>query len=350
MAKIRYTKSVEPSYDKEVPASDSEIGMALSWYHANQTEKDAAKYLGCETKIAKNHPTLAWARRMSEQGFVFSDKTKEKIEELKARFDNSIALSNKVTVVVDDDGNVVTNEKVVNLQERISAKTDVYIGELEGMIDDYGHGEKEFNAYDWFVKNEVKPIHAARIMEYFQARAAQFVKEVESKETREGYVALGKKKIKSILAVMAVIIKDAERLSQNAGKIRKPRKKKAPNFQKMAAKVKFKEKDDSFKIQSIDPVNIIGASQVWMFNTKSRRLSVYTAADASGLFLKGTSVTGYSDTLSYAKTLRKPEKVLNNVLNGGKLVLRKLMDEINGKSYPLNGRINTDTVILRALK
>jgi hypothetical protein len=336
MAKNTMVKDLEPSYEGLVPATQLQVVEALNWYGVNKNEADAAKYLGCDVKFAKNFMSLAWTTRMAQRGFIFSDGTKAVIDAMRAKF--------------EDDVNPKTPVVVVNLQERISSKTDEYIGELEGMLDEHGVGLKAFNAYDWFIRNDVKPMHASKIIEYFEYRSAQFVKEVESKDTREGYAVLGKDKIKSILAVMASIITDAKRLSQNVNKSRKPRKKKAVNFQKLAAKVLYKEKDVDLKIQSIDPVNIIGASQLWAFNVKTKRLAVYNAQDEAGLFLKGTRVIGYSTGTSFAKTLRKPEKVLNNVLNGGKLVLRKLMDEVNGKSFPLNGKINRDTILLRALK
>jgi len=339
----------EPSYNSDEEASQYEVIKALNWYQSNKTEKDAAKYLSCDVKFAKNHTTHAWITRMRTRGFKFNINNEGVAETLKQKFEESRSLSKTKSVEIDENGNIITTN-VVNLQERIAAKTDVFIGELEGMVDEYGHGIKSFNAYDWFVKNEVKPIHASKIINYFQTRAENLLKEVEGKDTREGYAGLGKAKIKSLLSVMAAIIKDAERLSQNAGKSRKPRKKKAVNFQKLASKVQFKEKDDSFKIQSVDPINIIGASQVWLFNIKSKRLALYVAEDDAGLFIKGSKIESFSANKSFAKTLRKPEKVLNNALNGGKMILRKLMDDITGKKFPLNGKINKDTVILRALK
>lgn len=348
MAKHEIVKEVEPSYTGVELASQIEIIKALNWYHANKTEKDAAKYLGCEVKYAKNHPTHAWITRMRTRGFHFTEATDLITQEFKQKFESEMARATP-TVEVDDEGNVIV-APVVNIQERISAKTDYFIAELEGAIDDFGHGMKPFNAYAWFLKNEVKPIHASKIVEYFKNRADTMIKEVQSKDTKEAYAGLGKAKIKSILTVMASIVTDAERLATNVNKSRKPRKKKAVNFEKIAAKVLYKERDDTLKILSIPPVNLIGASQVWLFNPKTKRLAVYTAEDPAGLFLKGSKLIGYSVSLSYAKTIRKPEKILENVINGGKLVLRKIMDDISGKKYPINGKINRDTVLLRALK
>ena len=87
-----------------------------------------------------------------------------------------------------------------------------------------------------------------------------------------------------------------------------------------------------------------------MFNTKTRKLGVYRSVDASGLTVKGTSIVGFSEKESVAKTLRKPEKVLERVVSGGKLVLRKVLDEINSKESPMNGRINGDVILLRVVK
>ena len=346
MAKSKYVMvDPEPTYSGTEPASQFEIMEALNWYGRNKDDKDAAKYLGVDLKHAKNHLTYAWSTRMRKIGFIFPATTEAVIETLKERFEGQRKL---LPVDLDADGNVVVTP-TVNMQERISAKTDVHIGELEGMIDEYGVGEKVFNAYDWFVKNDVKSVHAAKIIEYFERRASQFVKEVESKETREGYVKLGKSKIKSILSVMAAIIKDAERLAQNAGKTRKPRKKKTVSFEKQVSKLKFLEKDNNFKIQSINPVTIMGSEQLWVFNVKTRKLGVYFAADAAGLLVKGSTITNYSEN-SISKTLRKPEKILTTVLDGGKIVLRKVMDSINSKEVAMNGRINKDTVLLRVVR
>jgi len=51
-----------------------------------------------------------------------------------------------------------------------------------------------------------------------------------------------------------------------------------------------------------------------------------------------------------SKTIRKPDEVLPRLLKGGKLVLRKLMSEINSKESVPNGRINRDTILLRVIK
>jgi hypothetical protein len=345
--KFVFSNNDEPSYVGEDSASSIEVIKALNWYNENRTEKDAAKILNCELRVAKNHQTFAWLTQMKKRGFVFNESNSSTVAEMQKQYQSSISK----TVEVQLEGEEVS---AISMQERIAKRTNYLISELEGVVDDYGHTlkSKDFKAYDWFLKNEVKPIHAGKIADWFRQSADEIIDGLKDpdKDYREAYTRIGKDKIKSILAVMENIISDAERLAQNVSKTRKPRKKKPVSFDKMVSKLQYKPKDDNFKIQSINPVNMIGASQVWIFNTKSRKLGVYSALDSVGILVKGTKLENYSINESFAKTLRKPEKSLNIVLDGGKIALRKLMDSINSKPASLNGKIGKDVVILRVLK
>lgn len=330
----------EPSYKKAEPASQFEIGKALTWYNQNMDEKEAAKVLKCDVRLAKNHITLAWVLRIQERGFILPEISQKRLAELKERF------AHAAPVVTEDD---VDATPAVNIQDRIEAKTDHHIGELEGMVDQYGKSGKPFNAYEWFTDNDVKSCHANRIAEYFRERAKRMLAEVQSKDLAEAYSGLGMPRVKATLKVMAGIVQDAERLAQNHNAQRKPRKKKAIAADKMVAKLNYKEKDDSFKVQSVNPETILGCQQLWVFNTKLKRLALYIAADAGGIMVKGSTLKNFSEDASFAKTIRKPEKVLESVLTGGKVALRRIMDGIRSKQYKLNGRINKDIVLLRAI-
>jgi hypothetical protein len=53
---------------------------------------------------------------------------------------------------------------------------------------------------------------------------------------------------------------------------------------------------------------------------------------------------------STQKKLRKPEVTLPEVLKGGKVYLRTALDDIKAVAATLNGRLNTDTILLRIIK
>ena len=113
------------------------------------------------------------------------------------------------------------------------------------------------------------------------------------------------------------------------------------------SKVKYKERDDDYKIVSVSPENLVVATQVWIFNTKDRFLYKYVSE--SGFVVKGTTLYEYNETESYKKKIRKPDAILPDVQSGGKVKLRKLMDTINAKKTKVTGRINKDMIILRVI-
>ena len=87
-----------------------------------------------------------------------------------------------------------------------------------------------------------------------------------------------------------------------------------------------------------------------MFNIKTRKIGKYVADDNCTLQVKGTTLQFFNSKQSVAKTLRKPEEQLREFNKSGKVALRKFMDNIVAVETKLNGRINNDTVILKAVK
>ena len=47
---------------------------------------------------------------------------------------------------------------------------------------------------------------------------------------------------------------------------------------KLVAKLKYSKVDDKYKLASIDP-QIIGASELWVFNVKNRKIGKYIASN-----------------------------------------------------------------------
>jgi hypothetical protein len=66
--------------------------------------------------------------------------------------------------------------------------------------------------------------------------------------------------------------------------------------------------------------------------------------------VKGSSIIGYDENTSITKKLRKPEQTLTILKAGSKIVLRKLMDNVKCKPKAANGRINNETLLMKAVK
>lgn len=367
MAKFTPKVIPEPIWDKSTEeCTQFDLVLAFQWYNDNKTSKDARKYL-VDFLSTKKMLTPAqkkaadilndswnivdgWTARILCRGAKLPQKNVDsfykRAEEFTSRLDKIVverSLDTPVQVVASN---------VVSIQERVQTKVDYYIMELEGKFDDVWHrtSKEDFVPYTWMVENEVKPMHASKIAEYFRQRAADWINMIEARKTdeyvKESYPRSHKEYLHgaNILAMFAL---DAEKLAANKNAARKPRKKKAVSVEKKVAKLNYKKDDTEAKLVSINPVKILGAEKLWVYNVKTRKLGVYVAADSAGLSVKGSAIENYKYSESISKTLRKPEAVLKKVLEGGKIVLRKVMGDINSKPVELNGRINKDTILLR---
>lgn len=342
--RVHAAPDTEPVWKSSTEPQRIDIINALNWYNVERDDKAAAKYLKVPVSVARQFTTVAWLKRMQERGF------KLPATEAASYIDRMLKLKEAMKKPVATDGE---ESNVISIQERVKQKSEEIIGEMEGLIDDYGiRGDAgDMNAYQWMVDNNVKPIHANRIIEHFRESSKEvfLAASGRDKEIKEGYSIYTKKRLMNLLLCYASIIKDAERLAQNVNKARKPRKRKSVTAEKKVNKVKYLIKDDGLKLQSIDPVRIIGAQQLWVYNVKTRKLGVYVAADADGLQAKGTTILNFDEKASVSKTLRKPEKVLPTVIDSGKVALRKVLDGVKAKASRLNGRINKDTLLLRVV-
>ena len=95
---------------------------------------------------------------------------------------------------------------------------------------------------------------------------------------------------------------------------------------------------------SINPEKIIGASELWIYNTRYKTLGVYYAVNVNrGLSVKGCTIQNFDKDTSIQKTARKPQEVLE-VLN--KRSLKKQLKEMKTKEQNMTGRINSQTILL----
>jgi hypothetical protein len=355
----------EPTWEAQTTVcTQFDLVRAFQWYNDNKTEKDARKYL--LEYLSKNNKISAvqkqaaqylndswnivdgWFARLLMRGAKVPQNNlvsfQERIATFKSRLDAIVAERGLNTPAVVETSNVIS------IQERVQNKVDYYIMELEAKFDEIWHrsSKEEFVAYTWMIENEVKPMHASKIAEYFKKRTADWIAIIESKDdyVKESYPRPKKEMIEGAKFFGAVAT-DAEKLASNKNAARKPRKKKAVSFEKKVKSLKYKTEDTENKLVSINPVKIMGAEKLWVYNVKTRKLGVYVASDSAGLSVKGSTIENYKYSESIAKTLRKPKDVLSRVLDGGKIVLRKVMNEINAKPQELNGRINKDTILLR---
>ena len=343
----------EPKFLGEVTEKD--LGIALSWYSINRKAKDSQKYASAYFKkvhkldilpVIKTKPTqFGFVCRILTNGGVLSPERKEwfdgQVEELKKEL-----VKAKAKVKTEQFIEVVK----VNIQDRIREKAIECIGEFEGQIDDIILKSESPQPYAVMHTLAIKGVHTRAILEWSREKRAEFeeVLTTDDSQLKEGYSNFKKTELKKIIAYCDQVILDCNKVAQSV--VRKARKRKAKSPEQLVAKIKHCLEFKDLSLTSVKSTDIIESMQLWVYNTKTRKLGVYHAEDAGGLSVKGSSIVNFSETKSIQKTLRKPEVMLPEVLKGGKVFLRNAIDSIKAVESKLTGRINADTILLRVMK
>jgi hypothetical protein len=248
---------------------------------------------------------------------------------------------------------VATAEQVYNrptIQDRLAERTSEIIGELEGIFDDIATGVKNSTKlYDFLVANNVVQSQLGKYEDLYKTRRAE-LELAQSKtdaQVTEGYKHLKAADFKRITGWIDDLLAAVEQYRGVKKATKKARVKKAPSKEKVISKLKYCKTDAVLKLVSINPADIVGASELWVYNTKSRKLGKYVAAAYQTLTVKGTSLVNFDTDKSVCKTLRKPEEKLKEFAKAGKIQLRKFLDDVKATESKMNGRMNADIVLLK---
>ena len=242
---------------------------------------------------------------------------------------------------------------VVSIQERIENKASEIIGDLEAEIDVFLNNHKyDFDATSWFTSRNIKSVIAKKVAEYYSPLSEELYEALQGKDDdlKYAYRRWKKSALKKYLEFIKNILSAAEVASVRVSATRKQRRKKVKPASVLVSKMKFQEKDDALNLVSVRAADIIGAQQLWVYNTKNRDLSVYNAIGPSGLTVKGTTIMGFDEKSSVTKKLRKPEVTIKKLMETGKIGLRKIMDDLKTVEKQSSGRINITTLLLRVNK
>ena len=369
MVDEKYTGE-EPVWDTERAAafSDDDFNhhMRKSFYYYNYyyNQKDCKKYVIDWMKKPENGFTAADVKtfqRSSDKaiemtacslvmahraGMPFRGRHIEYIKECIAKAINSTA--DEVEEVAPD----VPKAYVPTIQDRMNEKTADTIGELEGHYDEFCTNKKYvFKPYDFFVANNVPQSQLSKYEEVYQERFDELKLAFSKTDEQlvEGYSHYKTADFKRIFVFLDQILNDIIQyrgLKKATKKVRAP---KSVSKEKVVGKLKFAKEDKVLRLVSINPADIIGSQELWVYNTKTRKLGKYVADSIQGpLNVKGTTITGFDEFKSVTKTLRKPEEKLKEFAKATKVQLRKFIDDIKATETKLNGRISVDVILLRA--
>lgn len=252
------------------------------------------------------------------------------------------------------DEKISSNIPVPTIQDRLKERTREVAGEVEGWIDDFFLARKTLQPksveefVNLFKANELKAPHMRFMHVIFERRA----KEIElaaagtDKDLNEGYSNFTKPELKKFSQFHKNLLGACTMMQEVAKVERAPRKKKPVSQEKLVSKLKYKKEDTSLGIVSLNPVQIIGSKEVWVYNTKTRKIAQYKAIDERGLLVKGASLENFT-TDSAEKTVRKPAETLAEFKKASKVKLRTFLKDLSTVDIPAGGKLNEHHVILR---
>ena len=357
----------EPIY-REVVSTKNDINFSklLNWYNQMSDTKDHDKWIveymkkngyskqdisgivNLDSSANVTKSSAAVLARMETNGTIFDGEMKDLVK-------NKIhkALEFKQKIIAEE----TTTAKVVSIQDRIKALAEQHIIYVDDEIFNWYHERKtkiSFSLYTYLQSNQLNSQICNHIKNFIAKIRDEHAEMMEGKDEQlnEGYAYLSNASKKEIMKQLNQCVEDIERHVGNtkASKERKPRKKKEVSASKLINKLNYQKEFVKLKIKSIVPESIIGSQQLWLYNTKYDQLTMLNAISSLGLTVKGSTITGYDPDASVKKKVRKPEQTIQKVLSGGKQILTKLMSTLTTKPIEVNGRVNNDTIILRAIK
>jgi len=242
---------------------------------------------------------------------------------------------------------------IISIQDRLRERAYEVAGEVEGWIDEFTADKTQnvktvedfvglFKSYD------LKAPHMKYVQNIFAKRMDEIAEVLDgkNKELAEGYSNFTKAELKKFDLFHRNLSKACEMMQEAAKVQRAPRKKKPVSTEKLISKLKYKKEDTSLGIVSLNPTHIIGAKEVWVYNTRTRKLAQYKAMDERGLSVKGASLLDFSAD-SAEKTLRKPAETLVEFKKASKVKLRTFLKDLSTVDIPCTGKLNEHHIILR---
>jgi hypothetical protein len=268
---------------------------------------------------------------------------------------NEVIAQGKDDVDEEAVAEVKSTAPVISIQERVRDTAYAMTEEIEDAIESFQLNPTDFDPKAFKVLNLLKAkgakaAHARFIRDLYArdfAELEELLGDAPDEQLREAHKHLTRRQVKSIHAFYQEIASACEMLAQEAKVNRAPRKTKAVSKDKLVAKLKFMKTNEPLKLVSVSPVDIIGSQELWVYNTKTRKIGKYVASEFNVLGVKGTTITNFDEFKSVQKTVRKPEEKLKEFKAAGKIALRKFLDEINATDTKMNGRLNEDTILLK---
>lgn len=245
-------------------------------------------------------------------------------------------------------GNVI----VLSPRERLRAKVNKTIMvEIDDLEDEWMDGQKtEIDLYNRMRYHDLKGAAVDQVRRTIDGWMLDYSDAYHKKceQAVEGYSHIGRAELKRRMKACETMLSDLDKLKA-ASKAVRTRVSKPKAADKQVARVKYCKENPDYKLVSINPVLIVGAARLFTFNVKTRMLTEYITMSPKGFEVSGTSIKKFDTEASRCTRLRKPDEVLPSIQSKTPKQIDNIFKGLSTKINVPNGRLNGDTVIIRAL-
>jgi hypothetical protein len=345
----------EPTFDG--PLTDAEIRVGLEWYRfkynelPNSVELETARgyladYLDSldEGDLAGAvrivdpvwvSTTAGWLARMFLRGADLDDARHsfilERAEEMVAH------------LTVSDRARFRTPE------ERQADRLREFLGEVNEIVDARDELGDDFSFVDYLTET-APPQHYVRAAERkLRIALTEMLDAVDGNDPDlvEAYERYDPDELLLMIATYSELADGClEYLSERVA-TRAPRPPKPVSPEKLLKHLRYQESHG--ELRSIDPNKILGAQELWTYNTRYNVVTVYRAAGAEGLSIHRSSVIGHDEATSASyRPGRRSAELVKRLSEGTRAAARRVGEEMSPTT--LAPRINENTILLRVFR
>lgn len=256
------------------------------------------------------------------------------------------------------------SKPVVQKIKEDSVEFQEFMAELEDVfIDAIIHKWKNIQEIEYFVtkfaKNQFSRDEISRINSFLTKKYVDLTKvydEYKSNSTceqfKEAWKNIPSTRIKKAMAEITELQNALTNIVKVEKKVKFTAKKKEKPALSQVKNIQFAKNYENY--EGLHPKSVIGSTEVWIFDTETRDLTVLRAIQGTKFEAEGQSFRNIDQDKSYKKKLRKPVEQLNSFINcvenKTKKLYKELFEAIKSTEQKGTGRMSETRMILHVFK
>ena len=347
------------------------VKLIKAYVKANCSKSDAAAILACPEYVFNVRIHIAACMHWSNLGLEFEKRIINrsvlqsdgslKIVEVESFYDGHEAIrrfieettktGKEILLAKNEDTSAKSNVVVLTPLQRYQAKlNDTILTDLDELEDLWIGGEEpDFDLYNRFRYHGLTGKAAEPVRKILEGWLLDFNDAYHKRcdQAVEGYSHIKRSVMRRRIKHVELMLADCDKLKAASAATRKVRKPRVKSADKQVVKMRYKKEDKDFKIVSINPISIIGAMRLYVFNAKTREITEYVSGSTSGFSVRGTTLQAVDLENSRKIRLRKPDDFLPIVQSKTIKQIDNAWNKLTTKESKPNGRINDDCILIK---